>query len=71
MLRSVHDVSVVFEALGPKGKSDSRADGLHVRHPLSRVLTCLSSQVEGKFPSLVLRLRQEVLTKVVPPRTSK
>ena len=40
------------------GKSDCRVDGLRIRDPISRVLTCLSSQVEGKIPSLVLRLRQ-------------
>ena len=56
MLRMVHDVSSILEALGPEGESDRRMDGLQVRTPIRRVLACLSSQIEGEIPSLVLRL---------------
>ena len=58
LLRCVHDVSVVVKALRPEGKSDCRMDRRHVWSPVIRILACLSSQVEGKVPSFVLRLRE-------------
>ena len=58
LLRCVHDVPVVFKALRPEGIADRRMHRLHVGSSLIRILACLSSQVEGKVPSFVLRLRE-------------